>query len=151
MAERALQTTSNWPGHGPIREPCGWPTVRTKCITKPLPDMNWRSTKCENRREELLLARLAEHPEELSARAHIDSLRDQLALAIVKETLRNSFHGQHGVHLPARVEQNGICDFPFRDEGLYLLLFFVRDRQDHQTLPAELLIERVEIGHFFSA
>src|SRR5579871_918501 len=75
-----------------------------------------------------LEAGLSQHLLKLASRPHVDRLCDQLALAIVDKTFRDSFDDECVIHFPSGIEQNRITNLLFFDERSYLAGVLIRDR-----------------------
>ena len=99
----------------------------------------------------LLQAGLGDHCLELIPGAHVDGLRNQLAFTVVNEAFGDSFHLEKIVYLSAGVEQHGIGNLSFCDERLNLCGLLIGNRNDHESSIFVLVIERLQIGHFFAA
>ena len=75
----------------------------------------------------LLQSRLPQHLEELSLRAHVDGLGNQLTFAVVYEALGDAFDLEEFVNLSSRIEHNRIGNLPLGKERLHFVRLFVGD------------------------
>ena len=99
----------------------------------------------------LLQAGLGDHCLELIPGAHVDGLRNQLAFTVINEAFGDSFHLKEIVYLSAGVEQHGIGNFLFRDEGLNFCGLLIGNGNDYESLIFVPVVERLQIGHLFAA
>src|SRR5437763_872135 len=90
----------------------------------------------------LLQAGLGDHCLELIPGAHVDGLRNQLAFTVVNEAFGDSFHLEKIVYLSAGVEQHGIGNFLFRDEGLNFCGLLIGNGNDYESLIFVPVVER---------
>ena len=78
-------------------------------------------------------ARLLQHFQKLVHRTHVGGLRNEFAITVVYEGLRNALNQETFLDFTFRIEQDWIGEFPGRDERANFGVVFIRDGKDYKS------------------
>src|SRR5579883_1549966 len=81
----------------------------------------------------------------------VQRLSGQAPLAIVEERLRDADHPKLLLERVGRVDEQREAELLRRQEFSNVSWLITGDRQDDETLPAEALMEALEVWHFLTA